>query len=209
MSSAVHDLAGGDLERGEQRGRAGAFATVTCDNPSSVASSRDDQCVTPSRSGGGSNVASTTSTSSICLRRPRFARHPARRVLQPDSDRFQGVGAAWRAVDSGGGCGGRPDGLRGSRGRRGAGGRCRRVPSSSSASDPAVDDRESLLVVRRHWGQIGLVQPVVIRRRKVQRAGVLGDEGAAAACPGPASPAHPPMRSPTPPLAADQSCPSS
>ena len=42
--------------------------------PSSAASSRDDQCVTPSRSGGGSRVASTIATSSVHRARPGFGR---------------------------------------------------------------------------------------------------------------------------------------
>ena len=42
----------------------------TCEIPSSAPSSRDDQCVTPSRSGGASSVASTTATSSITGGRP-------------------------------------------------------------------------------------------------------------------------------------------
>ena len=40
-------------------------AILTFETPSSAASSRDDQCVTPSRSGGGSRVASTIATSSV------------------------------------------------------------------------------------------------------------------------------------------------
>jgi hypothetical protein len=42
--------------------------------PSSAPSSRDDQCVTPSRSGGGSRVASTTPTSSTTAGRPGLGR---------------------------------------------------------------------------------------------------------------------------------------
>ena len=41
------------------------LATFTFDRPSSAASSRLDQCVTPSRCGGGSKVASTMATSSV------------------------------------------------------------------------------------------------------------------------------------------------
>ena len=39
---------------------------VTLLSPSSAASSREDQCVTPSLAGGASRVASTIGTSSIC-----------------------------------------------------------------------------------------------------------------------------------------------
>src|SRR5215204_2379477 len=42
--------------------------------PNSAASSRVDQCVTPSRSGGGSSVAATTAASSIIRGRPGFGR---------------------------------------------------------------------------------------------------------------------------------------
>jgi hypothetical protein len=42
--------------------------------PSSAASSRDDQCVTPSRFGGGSKVASTIATSSMIRGLPGFGR---------------------------------------------------------------------------------------------------------------------------------------
>ena len=49
-------------------------ATLTLDRPSSAASSRDDQCVTPSRSGGGSSVRSTIATSSIVRGLPGFGR---------------------------------------------------------------------------------------------------------------------------------------
>jgi hypothetical protein len=44
------------------------------DTPSPAASSRDDQCVTPSRFGGGSNVASTIATSSVVRGLPGFGR---------------------------------------------------------------------------------------------------------------------------------------
>jgi len=49
-------------------------ATLTLDRPSSRASSRLDQCVTPSRSGGGSKVASTIATSSVVRGLPAFGR---------------------------------------------------------------------------------------------------------------------------------------
>ena len=49
-------------------------ATLTLDRPSSAASSRDDQCVTPSRLGGGSRVASTIATSSVVRGLPGFGR---------------------------------------------------------------------------------------------------------------------------------------
>ena len=49
-------------------------ATFTFDRPSSAASSRDDQCVTASRSGGGSKVASTIATSSAVRSRPGLGR---------------------------------------------------------------------------------------------------------------------------------------
>ena len=49
-------------------------ATQTLEMPSWAASSRLDQCVTPSFSGGGSSVASTTATSSTCAGRPGFGR---------------------------------------------------------------------------------------------------------------------------------------
>ena len=49
-------------------------ATLTLEMPSSAASSRDDQCVTPSRSGGGSSVASTIATSSVVRGLPGFGR---------------------------------------------------------------------------------------------------------------------------------------
>jgi hypothetical protein len=48
--------------------------TVKSLTPRCFASSRDDQCVTPSRSGGGSNVASTIRIGSIDSGRPDFAR---------------------------------------------------------------------------------------------------------------------------------------
>jgi hypothetical protein len=48
--------------------------TVRSLTPRCFASSRDDQCVTPSRSGGGSNVASTIRIGSIDSGRPDFAR---------------------------------------------------------------------------------------------------------------------------------------
>jgi hypothetical protein len=50
------------------------LATFTFDRPSSAASSRDDQCVTPSRVGGGSSVASTTATSSVVRGLPGLGR---------------------------------------------------------------------------------------------------------------------------------------
>jgi hypothetical protein len=50
------------------------LAMVTLLSPSSAASSRDDQCVTPSRAGGASRVASTIATSSICCARPGLGR---------------------------------------------------------------------------------------------------------------------------------------
>ena len=46
-----------------------------------AASSRLDQCVTPSFCGGGSSVASTTATSSICAGRPASAGPPGQRPL--------------------------------------------------------------------------------------------------------------------------------
>jgi hypothetical protein len=49
-------------------------ATQTLEMPSWADSSRLDQCVTPSRAGGGSSVASTTATSSTCAGRPGFGR---------------------------------------------------------------------------------------------------------------------------------------
>ena len=49
-------------------------ATLTLDTPSSAASSRLDQCVTPSRWGGGSSVASTIATSSVVRGLPGFGR---------------------------------------------------------------------------------------------------------------------------------------
>jgi hypothetical protein len=49
-------------------------ATHTFEMPSRAASSRLDQCVTPSVPGGGSSVASTTATSSTCGGRPGFGR---------------------------------------------------------------------------------------------------------------------------------------
>ena len=49
-------------------------ATLTLEMPSSAASSRDDQCVTPSRLGGGSSVASTIATSSMTRGLPGFGR---------------------------------------------------------------------------------------------------------------------------------------
>src|SRR5690348_12486965 len=49
-------------------------AILTFDRPSSAASSRDDQCVTPSRDGGGSRVASTIATSSVTRGLPGLAR---------------------------------------------------------------------------------------------------------------------------------------
>ena len=49
-------------------------AILTLDTPSSAASSRDDQCVTPSRSGGGSSVASTIATSSVVRGLPGLGR---------------------------------------------------------------------------------------------------------------------------------------
>jgi len=52
-------------------------ATFTFEMPSSAASSRDDQCVTPSRSGGGSNVASTIATSSTVRGLPGLGRSPS------------------------------------------------------------------------------------------------------------------------------------
>jgi hypothetical protein len=45
--------------------------------PSSAASSRDDQGVTPSRSGGGSSVASTIATSSTVRGLPGLGRSPS------------------------------------------------------------------------------------------------------------------------------------
>jgi hypothetical protein len=48
--------------------------TQTWEIPNWAASSREDQCVTPKRSGGGSNVADTTATSSTCAGRPGFGR---------------------------------------------------------------------------------------------------------------------------------------
>jgi hypothetical protein len=48
--------------------------THTCEMPSWSASSRLDQCVTPSFSDGGSSVASTTATSSTCAGRPGLGR---------------------------------------------------------------------------------------------------------------------------------------
>ena len=48
--------------------------THTCEIPSSAPNSREDQCVTPSRSGGDSSVADTTATSSTTRRRPGFGR---------------------------------------------------------------------------------------------------------------------------------------
>jgi hypothetical protein len=48
--------------------------THTCEIPSSSASSRDDQWVTPNRSGASSNVANTTATSSTRFGRPGFGR---------------------------------------------------------------------------------------------------------------------------------------
>ena len=50
------------------------LATHTFEIPSCSANSRLDQCVTPSRSGGGSSVASTTATSSTVFGRPGFGR---------------------------------------------------------------------------------------------------------------------------------------
>src|SRR5664279_369492 len=49
-------------------------ATVAKETPRWVASSRADQCVTPSFAGGGSNVATTTATSSCTGGRPDRAR---------------------------------------------------------------------------------------------------------------------------------------
>ena len=49
-------------------------ATLTLEMPSSAASSRDDQCVTPSRFGGGSSVASTMATSSVVRGLPGLGR---------------------------------------------------------------------------------------------------------------------------------------
>ena len=60
-------------------------ATLTLEMPSSAASSRDDQCVTPSRFGGGSRVASTMATSSVVRRLARPGP-----VLQP-ADALGGV----------------------------------------------------------------------------------------------------------------------
>src|SRR5947209_9838098 len=48
--------------------------THTCEIPNSAPSNREDQCVIPSRCGGGSNVADTTATSSTCWGRPDFGR---------------------------------------------------------------------------------------------------------------------------------------
>ena len=48
--------------------------TVKSLTPRCFASSRDDQCVTPSHSGGGSNVASRIRIGSIDSGRPDFAR---------------------------------------------------------------------------------------------------------------------------------------
>jgi hypothetical protein len=53
------------------------FATHTFEIPSCSASSRLDQCVTASRCGGGSKVASTTPTSSTRGGRPDFGRSPS------------------------------------------------------------------------------------------------------------------------------------
>ncbi len=50
------------------------WATLTLLTPSSFASRREDQCVTPSRAGGASNVRSTISVSSIVRGRPGFGR---------------------------------------------------------------------------------------------------------------------------------------
>jgi hypothetical protein len=49
-------------------------ATLTSETPSSAPSSRDDQCVTPSRPGGGSSVARTIATSSVVRGRPGLGR---------------------------------------------------------------------------------------------------------------------------------------
>ena len=50
------------------------LATFTFDRPISAASSRDDQCVTPSRPGGGSKVRNTTATSSVVRGLPGLGR---------------------------------------------------------------------------------------------------------------------------------------
>ncbi len=50
------------------------LATLTLDRPSSAASSRPGQRVTPSRCGGGSKVRNTTATSSVVRGLPGFGR---------------------------------------------------------------------------------------------------------------------------------------
>jgi hypothetical protein len=69
---------GGELETlrppGLQPHSRHTLATLALDRPSSAASSRGDQCVTPGRSGGGSSVASTTATSSTVRGLPGLGR---------------------------------------------------------------------------------------------------------------------------------------
>ncbi len=52
-------------------------ATVADDIPSSAPSSRDDQCVTPSLSGGAANVTATTDSSSWVAGRPERGKSPS------------------------------------------------------------------------------------------------------------------------------------
>jgi hypothetical protein len=52
------------------------FATATLEIPSSAASSREDQCVTPSFVGGPSIVRTTTSSGSTTRGRPERLRSP-------------------------------------------------------------------------------------------------------------------------------------
>ena len=69
---------GGELEVAARQGCSPysrhTSATFTFDRPSSAASSRDDQCVTPSRCGGGSSFASTIATSSVVRGWPGLGR---------------------------------------------------------------------------------------------------------------------------------------
>ena len=67
----------------------------TLEMPSSAASSRDDQCVTPSRSGGGSSVASTIATSRSTAAGPASAGPPARRYPRRRTASSRRSPSAW------------------------------------------------------------------------------------------------------------------
>jgi len=67
------------------------LATFTFDKPSSAASSRLDQCVTPSRADGGSSVASTTATSSMVRGLPGLGRSSSPPMPSAAYRRFQKI----------------------------------------------------------------------------------------------------------------------